>query len=92
MREFDVVWLDVWSGVDGWEVNDWRVIGRITCDTSSDDWSVVCKNIVTSLIDNGFLESYYDGDIEIYIEWREGGFEIYGAAEMQPLLNLQEVA
>ena len=92
MREFDVVWLDVWSDCEGWTVNDWRVIGRIQCDTSSDDWSVVCKNIVTSLIDNGFLESYYDGDIETYIEWKEGGFEIYDAAEMQPLLNLQEVA
>lgn len=91
MREYEVVWLDVWSDCEGWTVNDWRVIGKITCGISPDDWSVVCKNIVTALVESGYLESWCTPD-DVCIEWTEARIEIYDAAEMKPMLNLQEVA
>lgn len=81
--------LDVWASPEGWDINNWSVIGEIQCQEFGDDWKFNVSEILKALYEKEIIRTK-DMDRFIFEDYFDR-ICILSADDGMPLFTLEEV-
>ena len=89
MTTFNIYDLDVWAdGEEGWQVNDWRIIGSVDIEITGNN-EIDYPAIIEALKEKELLSPSANTET-IGVDWNTCGYELYATKDGCPLYNLQE--